>query len=346
MNTKLFIILTTTALFVLSCKTIDMERNVIDTGAGSIPRTARNAESDNAGENSVEENPLAALFRPPPPQVIIVERPVFIPEGTTPSPARVVTGGDAVREAASQGVRQPSEYSQAAMVYDYHSDWVYQVYTQPLRVSSLRLEPGERVVDTPFVSDSERWFLGAGYNYENGMPVQHIYVRPSVHSIQASLIINTDRRVYNILLKSFQNTYMPMTRWRYPSTGLPNNYIEAVQSLARQSLATQGGVASATESNESGIVLDPRFLSFNYRITYSRMRRPQWMPEQVFDDGRQTYIVLPKGVLQARMPAAFDERRNVINSRVHEHVIILDRLVEKITLRLDNRSAVIEKKRM
>jgi type IV secretion system protein VirB9 len=286
--------------------------------------------------------PIEFLPEPPPPEIIIIERPIYIPEnapGQALPPS--VRGQEAVRQANAQGIIQPSDFSHAAMVYDYHPDWVYQIYTQPLRVTDIRLEAGETVVGNAFVSDSERWSLGAGVSYENGIPVQHIYVRPDQASVQASLIINTNRRVYHLILKSFRDVYMPMVRWRYPSTGLPNNFI---------SLPSRSGVSApwsypGDSSDLAGINLDPRFLSFDYRVTHSWLRRPRWFPELVFDDGRQTYIVFPVGVLQLSLPAIFDDRRNVVNYRVFEHVIILDRLVEKITMRLDSRQVVIEKKR-
>jgi type IV secretion system protein VirB9 len=289
------------------------------------------------------EVPIEIFVSEEPPEVIIIERPVYIPYEPPAPQTRVVSGQQAVRDSNAAGIMQPSEYSHAAMIYDYHGDFVYQVYAQPLRVSAIRLEPGEQVVDTPFVSDSERWAVGAGVSYENGIPVQHIYIRPQQAPIQASLVINTNRRVYTIMLKSFQTMYMPMVRWRYPQTGLPNNFI---------SLPTPGAAGGSVQAGDGtpndstpGINVDPRYLSFNYRVRYSLLRRPQWFPELVFDDGRQTYIVFPKSVLQAQFPTVFDDRRNVINHRVFEHVIIIDRLVEKVTLRLDRRQVVIEKKR-
>jgi type IV secretion system protein VirB9 len=113
---------------------------------------------------------------------------------------------------------------------------------------------------------------------------------------------------------------------------VPNNFIKPVD---------VAGISAET----LGITLDPRFLSFNYRVTHQIFRKPQWFPDLVFDDGRQTYIVFPKGVLQAQYPAVFDNRNNVINYRVFEHIMILDKLIEKTTLRLDSHQVVIEKKR-
>ena len=61
---------------------------------------------------------------------------------------------------------KPSDYSHAARIYDYDPDQVYEVYCQVLRTTDLYLEPGEVVIDSPFVSDSERWIIGAGVNQQ------------------------------------------------------------------------------------------------------------------------------------------------------------------------------------
>ena len=332
MNTRVsfFIITIALSVFALSCKTVDMERRVQDTG---IHRSFSEAE--------LLEIPADILWpRPerPEPEVIIIERPVYIPENTPAPPTPEVRGAQAVRHSNAEGIMPPSEFSYAAMIYDFHPDWVYQIYTRPSRISAVRLEAGERVIDSPFVSDSERWVLGAGVSYENGIAVQHIYVKPSQSSLQATLIINTDRRVYHIILKSFNDIHMPMVRWRYPSIGLPAIFIQPQPAAVPPSGERSG-------NDPPDINLDPRFLSFDYRVTHSFFRKPSWFPELVFDNGRQSYVVFPKGVLQASMPAVFDDRSNVVNYRVFEHIIILDRLIEKATIRLDGRQAVIEKRR-
>ena len=34
--------------------------------------------------------------------------------------------------------------------------------------------------------------------------------------------------------------------------------------------------------------VDPRFLSFDYKMTYSIFRKPYWLPVRVYDDGHST----------------------------------------------------------
>jgi type IV secretion system protein VirB9 len=256
---------------------------------------------------------------------------VYVPQPDAAPSKPPAKGRGAVEESNRQGIVSPEEYSRSAFVYDYHPDLVYEVYTQPLRVTDIRLEPGEKAVEMPFFSDSERWMPGAGVSYENGEAVQHIYVKPVEHSLSATLIINTDRRVYHLVLRSYQSVFMPMVRWRYPSTGLPNNFIKAGE--------------GAGEHTPEAAQVDPRFLSFNYRVTYSRFRKPLWFPDLVYDDGKKTYISFPLDVLQTELPAIFEDRANVVNYRVVENLVIIDKLITKITVKLEKRELTIEKKR-
>ncbi|MDR1107113.1 MAG: TrbG/VirB9 family P-type conjugative transfer protein [Treponema sp.] len=305
-----------------SCATVDMEKRV-RTGAGT---------SRERNEPVVITVPVETT---PEPRIIEIERPVYTPPVGAAPPSRE-TGRTAVQQSNRAGILEPAEYSRAAMIYDYHADWVYEIYTQPLRASDIRLEPGEQALEAPFISDSARWMLGAGVSREAGLPVQHIYVKPTEISIEASLIINTDKRVYHIILKSFRDVHMPMVRWRYPETGMPHNFISSPETR------TPGAAADAA-MEIAGI--DPRFLSFNYRIGYRLGRKPKWLPVLVYDDARKTYITFPEQVLQLELPAVFENRNDIINYRVVENLIIIDKLIEKITVKIEKISIIIEKKK-
>jgi type IV secretion system protein VirB9 len=274
----------------------------------------------------------------PAPQVLEIEKPLYVPSPET-APARS-SGRTAVQQSNNAGILKPSDYSRAAMIYDYQSDWVYEVYTQPLRASDIRLEPGEQALEAPFISDSERWMLGAGVSYENNRPVQHIYIKPVETALEASLIINTDRRVYHIILKSFRDVHMPMVRWRYPGDSMPNTYIAGPGLPGSES---QGGPVSGGTADIPGI--DPRFLSFNYRVSYRIFNKPKWLPELVYDDAKKTYITFPPQVLQQELPAVFENNSDIVNYRVAGNLVIIDKLVEKITIRIGRTQVTVEKKR-
>jgi len=188
--------------FLFSCaSTIEVERMVQNsTGTGR--------------QNDPSLIPRAVPIEVAPPDPIIIERPIFIPQGgavaALPQPAQ---GRSAVQAAIHSGIVQPQDYSNAAMIYSYDKDFVYELYARPFRMSNIVLEAGEQVIDIPFISDSERWMVGAGVSYENGVAVQHIYVKPTVANLTASLIINTDRRVYHLILRSFNDVQVIIFRY-------------------------------------------------------------------------------------------------------------------------------------
>jgi type IV secretion system protein VirB9 len=304
-----------------SCATIDMEQR-----AGPEVKTSGEAAEAAGGKN---DGVIVAYLDPGPPEVVYVEKPVYGPHGTPYLPPP--EGKAAVAASNAAGILEPRDYSAAAMIYDYDGDFVYEVYTQPLRATDICLEPGEQVTETPFVSDSERWILGAGLSRENGLEVQHIYVKPKVFGIDASLIINTDRRVYHLIVKSFRDIHMPVVRWRYRSP-LPDTYAYA-------GLPEQGGQAITGP--------DPRFLSFDYRVryTWNWFKKPRWLPNLVYDDGTKTYIAFPLDISRSELPAVFENRGDIVNYRAAGNVIIIDKLIEKITVKLDGSEIVIEKKK-
>jgi type IV secretion system protein VirB9 len=308
---KDFLIIITLILLLFSCRTIDVEKTILETNQDSTEAASVIASS--------------SVFEP---EIIVVEMPVFVPQAEKP-PAAPAAGQPSVRASNAEGVLQPKDYSHAAVVYDYHPDAVYEVYCQPLRVTDVCLEPNEAALEPPFVSDSERWVLGGGSSLEYGQNVQHIYIKPVSSGLSASLIINTNKRVYRIILRSYTDVHMPLVRWRYfPS--LPQNL----------------SFSSWSDKNKSeSYQLDPQFMSFNYRITRSLFKKPYWLPELVFDDGSKTYIRFPSQVLQRELPAVFENKRFVLNYRVLDNLIVIDKLIEEITLKIEKTEITVRKKR-
>jgi type IV secretion system protein VirB9 len=306
-----------------SCKTIDVQKAVRPaTGPG------RQGAVSAAGE-------IEFSAEPPAPDVVFIEKPIYIPQG---APQAQPPQGRAAAEAANRAIVEPGDYANSAMLYDYHRDLVYELYCRPLRVSDITLQAGERTTEIPFISDSDRWMIGAGVSYEGGVPVQHIYVKPTASGLSATLIINTSARVYHLILRSFSDIHMPIVRWRYPGPSMPQNYI-------RPAAAPSGTQAAEGDYDGSLNYIDPRFLSFNYTIRYGFFSKPPWLPTMAYDDGSKTYVTFPELSLQTEMPAVFENRADVLNYRVMRNVLIIDKLIEKITVTLGNKTVTIEKKK-
>jgi type IV secretion system protein VirB9 len=146
------------------------------------------------------------------------------------------------------------------------------------------------------------------------------------------MIIITDRRVYHLLLKSFKDRWMVMVQWEYPPA-MPNT------------VKTEAMNRRAVELTGDGLLVSPEFLSFDYKMSYSRFRKPVWLPKRVYDDGRKTYIELDEKMLHTEAPVIFNRRNERINYRVKKNLVIIDELIEKITVRRGKEKVTITKKK-
>lgn len=125
---------------------------------------------------------------------------------------------------------------------------------------------------------------------------------------------------------------MSIVRWEYPNT-MPFK-------LANNGFSKSNSVKS--ENSYSGV--DPQYLSFDYKMTYSIFKKPIWLPTLVYDDGRRTYIKMNEIVLHRESPALFNQKNELINYRVEKNLIIVDQLIDKVTLKRKNEKVTIIKK--
>lgn len=322
---KIITVLTTT-VFLISCKTISL-----DTRPELKKEIQKNEKAVLLEQIAIED--LTQELKPEK-EIIYVEKPMYVPQQEKVVKTTIEPGIESVKKSTEDGTIKPSDYTHAARIYEYNPDQVYEVYCQILRTTDIYLEPGEIVIDQPFVSDSERWIIGAGVNQDKGLIVQHVYIKPKQTGLDATLIINTNQRVYHIVLRSYNTVYMPIVKWSYPLQDvLPMRFVQSLDNSLYGS------------SNMGSDGIDPRFLSFNYKLIYNIFRKPKWMPERVYDDGKKTYLVFNEQVLQKELPGVFENKNDVINYRVQGKLVIIDKLIEKITVKYKKEKITIEKKR-
>ena len=220
----------------------------------------------------------------------------------------------------------------------------YQVYTMPLRVTDVYLEPGEKLIEQPFCGDTTRWTIGGGVSKAAGVDTQHLYLKPSEAGLETTLIVNTDRRIYHLIIKSFKDTFMMAVMWHYPGLGVPLDFLfkdnEKTSRLEREG----GQRTDQAEGAASAVAVDPGLLSSDYTVSYPKDHPPQWLPELVLDDGGKTYIVLPDTVIHHELPGVFGENGELVNFRVKDNVIVIDRLLRKMQLKLRDVTVEVRKK--
>lgn len=314
-----------------ACQSVDFEKTMsTDIGKEGSEFKNREAEEKN-NYDKVQEYLIQERLKEIdiPKTVVYIEKPVYYP-ATVASDRPTKTGKEAAKESTAQSIQVPSQWTGGTMYYDFDSDFTYEIYCQPYRVTDLLLEPGEQVIEMPFLSEEKVWEIGAGVSRQNGVDTQHFFLKPAYSGLTTSFIIITDKRVYHMLLKSYKDVYMTQVKWKYPNTmpfTIKTDAMEKVNKMSKETTA-----------------VDPAFLSFDYKMSYSVFKKPYWLPTRVYDDGKHTYIVMNETVLHMTSPVVFNNKNERINYSVNKNLIVLNELIEKVTLRVGKEKVTIKKK--
>ena len=246
-------------------------------------------------------------------------RPLHTPPAWTParggSVASTPTGRVENANTAARVQPRREGYYNAIQIYPWSEGALYQVYAAPGQISDIALEPGESLTGAGPIAagDTARWIIGDTESGSGATRRVHVLVKPTRPDISTNLVITTDRRVYMIELRSGERPYMPAVAWAYPQP--PASQREAVP-------ATPVIPAMAARNYRYGLTGDT----------------PPWRPIAVYDDGRRVYVEFPRGIVQGEMPPLFvigaDGEPQIVNSRIYQNVLIVDRLFGAAELRL------------
>ena len=135
-----------------------------------------------------------------------------------------------------------------------------------------------------------------------------------------NLIIKTNLRTYHLELRSTASTYMAAVSWIYPEGSL---------------IALRGSASAPAAPQTAAVGIDLASLNFRYRISGDRA---EWRPVRVFDDGRQVFVEFAGNIAAGEMPPLFvtgaDDTAELVNYRVQDRFMIVDRLFDRAELRL------------
>ena len=260
---------------------------------------------------------------PTPPVASAEERPRAL---HTPPAWRVAHGGQAsatptgqVENANAAARVEPRRegYYNAIQIYPWSEGALYQVYAAVGQITTIALEPGERLSGAGPIAagDTARWIIGDTESGAGANARVQILVKPTRPDISTNLVVTTDRRSYMIELHARDSLYMPAVAWVYPATP-----------ATRRPSAPTAPVIPAQSAR-------------NYRYGLQvQGDSPPWRPVSVFDDGRRVYVVFLRGIVQGEMPPIFVLGSNgepqIVNSRIHQNILIVDRLFGAAELRL------------
>jgi type IV secretion system protein TrbG len=238
----------------------------------------------------------------------------------------LIVGPAAIRAANAEALA-PSRadgFINGAQVFPFEAGRVFEVWTAPLRITTISLEAGETITNKAS-GDTERWMIGDTTS-GTGVTLQtHILVKPYRAAIATNMVVTTNRRVYFLSLRAADSAdaFNSAVTWTHPQA-LPNSGAQT----AGAPLAIAGPL-SRTASIDG--------LNQNYRIK-AGWRRPPWTPVSVSDDGRQTFITFPESLGSTEAPPLFvtgvTGDAQMVNWRKQGNVYVVDRLFQKAELRL------------
>ena len=215
----------------------------------------------------------------------------------------------------------------STMTFSYAPDQLYKVYCRTGYLTDIELKKGEQVT---FVGggDTSSWAVNA--TTVAGVP--HIYVKPVVQTSTTNLIINTNKRSYQLIL-TVSDWYNPMVRWSYG--------IEDLQTTILQNAKDEQTITA----NMSVTGVDK--LNFSYKVSVKG--NDSYKPEMVFDDGEKTFVRMNKGV--KRLPALFirepgKKDLSLVNFKTKDNCYVIDRIIDRAELRFGETDIVkIERKK-
>lgn len=246
-------------------------------------------------------------------------RPLHTPPAWTVARGGTAAGTPAGRvenaNAAARVEPRREGYYNAIQIYPWSEGALYQVYAAPGQITTIALEPGESLTGAEPIAagDTARWIIGDTESGSGTSRRVHILVKPTRPDIMTNLVVTTDRRTYMIELHAREALYMPSVAWAYP----------AQPAGQRQTVPAAPIIPAEAARN------------YRYGLTGDS---PPWRPISVFDDGRRVYVVFPRGIVQGEMPPIFvigsDGETQIVNSRIHQNILIVDRLFGAAELRL------------
>ena len=195
-----------------------------------------------------------------------------------------------------------------------HGASVPTVIASPYKVCDIELEPGEKLREI-IIGDSARWLVdSATSGSPAGQDITHIMLKPVDAGLETSAVITTDRRVYHLRLVSQKEGYIPYIGFAYQES-----FVRQYQSqLSREEKARTW---QSFEHDQDSFDLSQ--LNFDYSVEgYA-----SWKPSQVYDTGRQTYIVLPASARYSESPVLLVHKNDadvLVNYRVKGITYIVD----------------------
>ena len=209
----------------------------------------------------------------------------------------------------------------------------------PLHICAIEFGPEEEFHDTPSLSDPVRWQMEIREGYAGGARRQYLILKPAPSAGKAILTAFTDRRFYSIRLVPDPSYYTPVLSFRFPDEEAAS--LRARIEAGRQAEEAEDAriaAAAVAEVEKTGVPTQDGLvaagdLNFDYRIAGDA----RFAPQRIYDDGRKTYIELPRS-WRGEFPVfhAGANHDRVVNYRVDGRRYEVEGVFEAGSLQLGN----------
>lgn len=234
-----------------------------------------------------------------------------------------------------------------------------------LELTDLAFEKGESILSVQ-LGDSVRWNIESAISGSANDSVEHLIVKPLEAGLKTSMLITTDRRTYHIRLKSTEADFMPAVVFSYPnSLKLPSkkhygddsylqytsNYVSNVDhndnSETNSSLKNYSSVQNVSYEGNSRPALNvaatyndsTQRRNYNYSVDGDS----KIIPQNVYDDGKRTFIVMNNPINSSYLPVLQEissesflffgeDKTNTINFTYFDNTFVVDGIYSHLRL--------------
>lgn len=242
-------------------------------------------------------------------------------------------------QADSQATLLPTDTR--LVVFSFDEDNTYQILTRPKYVTNIQLSKDELFVNL-MIGDPISWVADKS-------KFGNIFIRPKFPNTQTSATIVTNKRTYQLILKSSaeDGKWYQRVTWEYPKQLLPDDQ-DAFQAASNESLPaqipTQPPVDRANQESKIQHSVSLENLNFEYEVK----GRADFSPVQVFDDGKFTWIKMPSRLQD--LPAFFVKNSadeiELVNYTIDGDYVVVQRLAPAVVLKLGKEEVTLINKKL
>lgn len=227
--------------------------------------------------------------------------------------------------AHAEALAQPMPMESRVVVYAYEPHNTYTVLARPGAMTTITFGEDEELTGFA-LGDTIRWKAE-----EAG---RHIFIKPMLDGLFTTAALVTTKRTYLLNLRSSPEggIWYQSVVWEYPHLMM----MKRAEQKKKEDEAKKE--EERKETMRLGALDDPTKLNFGYKIEGDERVKPQ----QVFDDGKFTWIRLASE--DKEMPVVMmdnDGKLELMNYVVKGEFIIVQQTFDKAVLRVGSRAAEI-----